>query len=129
MTQPPSDDTPVTDTEEGKKTTKWVLPDYWLCPGLPLYTGRKRQQADRDPYEIYNVAARTITRCIDLWCNVDQVISTTQLIQQDEASRHGNLDEDDAAREVREKLLKDMYALFTYRNPNDTDHYLTAPPS
>jgi hypothetical protein len=80
-----------------------------LCHS-PFY--RKHQQAD--PYEIYNIAARTITQCIDLWCNVDQVISTTQLIRQDEASQHGDLDEDDAAREVREELLKDMYVLFTY---------------
>lgn len=55
------------------------------------------------------MAARTITRCVDLWCDVDAVIRIVQLVQQDEASRLGDLDEDTAARQVREERLETLY--------------------
>ncbi|KAH7881914.1 hypothetical protein F5I97DRAFT_1991406 [Phlebopus sp. FC_14] len=59
-----------------------------------------------DPHEVYLAAAHAITRCIDLWCDVDKVIKTVQLIQQDTASKHGKLDEDNAARGVHEESLR-----------------------
>ncbi|KAH7881810.1 hypothetical protein F5I97DRAFT_2000613 [Phlebopus sp. FC_14] len=42
----------------------------------------------------------------NLWCDVDKVIKTVQLIQQDTASKHGKLDEDNAARGVHEESLR-----------------------
>ncbi|KAF8436567.1 hypothetical protein L210DRAFT_3647883 [Boletus edulis BED1] len=54
----------------------------------------------------YVSGAHTIARCVDLWCEVDKVIKIVRLLQQDEASKLGELDEDDIAREVREACLQ-----------------------
>ncbi|KAH7887189.1 hypothetical protein F5I97DRAFT_1829612 [Phlebopus sp. FC_14] len=59
-----------------------------------------------DPHEVYLAAIRAITRCIDLWCDVDKVIKAVQLIQQDEASKLGELDEDSTARGVHKQSLR-----------------------
>ena len=49
-----------------------------------------------------------IACCIDFNCDVDSVVKNVQLIQQDEASKHGNLDEDDTERQVREEALSQV---------------------
>ncbi|KAG6369478.1 hypothetical protein JVT61DRAFT_14370 [Boletus reticuloceps] len=67
---------------------------------------RKSRKGKKKGEDNYVLAARTIARCIDLWCDVDKVIKTMRLLQQDEASKHGEFDEDDAEREVREECLR-----------------------
>ncbi|KAG6377893.1 hypothetical protein JVT61DRAFT_14680 [Boletus reticuloceps] len=67
---------------------------------------RKSRKGKKKGEDNYVLAARTIARCIDLWCDVDKIIKTMRLLQQDEASKHGEFDEDDAEREVREECLR-----------------------
>lgn len=51
-------------------------------------------------------AARAITCCIDLWCDVDRVINIALLLLQDKTSKKGNLREDEASKKLREDRLK-----------------------
>ncbi|KAG8215163.1 hypothetical protein J3R82DRAFT_8666 [Butyriboletus roseoflavus] len=66
-------------------------------------------------------AARAIARCINLWCNVDKVIRVAQMLEQDEAGKNGELEEDEASRKLREDRLakydKDTreHYVFTYQ--------------
>ena len=57
------------------------------------------------------LAGRRIARCINLWCELEKVVDIVHAIQQDEASQAGELDEDDAARRVRQAYLDKMYPI------------------
>ena len=50
-------------------------------------------------------AARTIARCVDLWCEVDKVIKVAQMLEQDEASKAGELVEDEGIKKLRTERL------------------------
>lgn len=61
-----------------------------------------------DPHEIYHGAARAITRCIDLWCEVDTVIKKAQMIEEADKSSIGELDEAEPAKDTRDETLSKL---------------------
>ncbi|KAN0080290.1 hypothetical protein V8E55_009856, partial [Tylopilus felleus] len=87
------------------------------------------RSSEDDPLPVskeFILAGRAIARCVDLWCDIEKVISVAQLIAQDEASKAGELEED--------KTIKQYYHI-TYRKilqvtpglaPLITDHSRSA---
>ena len=67
-----------------------------------------RSTNQADTYNEYSAAARNIACCIDLWCDVNKVIKTVQLIEQERASKAGKLKEDDLAKKARKDCLSNM---------------------
>ncbi|KIJ10110.1 hypothetical protein PAXINDRAFT_16860 [Paxillus involutus ATCC 200175] len=61
-----------------------------------------------DLHEEYLVVVRAITRCVDLWCDVDKVIRIGLLIEQDIATMNGELEDDEIMRQVREDRLSEL---------------------
>lgn len=53
------------------------------------------------------LAGRAIAGCVDLWCDVEKVISIAQLIAQDEASKAGELEKDKTIKQVYDDWLKE----------------------
>jgi len=72
---------------------------------------------DQDLHEIYHLCMHNLHV---VRCDVNAVIRIVQLVQQDVASRHGNLEEDDAVREVREECLETLYMSLSHMTPLDS---------
>ncbi|KAG6370181.1 hypothetical protein JVT61DRAFT_12328 [Boletus reticuloceps] len=78
-------------------------------------------EADSPVEKVFISAGRTIARCIDLWCDVEKVITIAKMIEQDEDSKAGKLKEDKTIKQVRDDRLKEYdeearhYYLTTYR--------------
>ncbi|KAG8218888.1 hypothetical protein J3R82DRAFT_4567 [Butyriboletus roseoflavus] len=75
-----------------------------------------------DPHEVYHVAACAITWNIDLWCDVDKVIKMAHLIEQVNASRSSELNEEESAHDAHKEVLstidqesRDLYLRSYYK--------------
>jgi hypothetical protein len=71
-----------------------------------LRSKKVKNKGDND--SIYLSAARTIAHCHDLWCEPDKVFKIARLLHEEEASKYGDLDEDELGREAREDYLNSM---------------------
>lgn len=65
-----------------------------------------KKKGDND--SLYLSAAHTITCCHDLWCEPNKVFKIVHLLQEEEASMYGDLDEDDLGRQACEEYFNNM---------------------
>ncbi|KAF9228985.1 kinase-like protein [Gyrodon lividus] len=63
---------------------------------------------DSEAYKEYKAAARAVTRCVDMFCNVDKVIEVALYVAQEEAARNEELVEDEMDRTRRREYLDAM---------------------
>ncbi|KAG1720077.1 hypothetical protein EDB19DRAFT_2044780 [Suillus lakei] len=62
---------------------------------------------DQVPEE-FLAAARAMARCVDLFCNVEKLLRVGLLLQQEQATENGELEESEAERESRKKRLTSL---------------------
>ncbi|KIJ57755.1 hypothetical protein HYDPIDRAFT_44790 [Hydnomerulius pinastri MD-312] len=84
---------------------------------------------ESDVDEEFKAAARAITRCVDMFCNVEKVIQVVMYIGQEEASRSGELEEDEVDRTRRKKFLNELSSQTTERYKRGYDMLLHLAPS
>ncbi|KAH0826082.1 hypothetical protein J3R83DRAFT_5824 [Lanmaoa asiatica] len=58
--------------------------------------------------EDYKAAARAVTRCVDMFCKPGKVIEMMLHVADQEAAEKGELEEEEAVREAREKFLNEL---------------------
>ncbi|KAG6374560.1 hypothetical protein JVT61DRAFT_3909 [Boletus reticuloceps] len=76
--------------------------------------GKRSSKGVDDPPPVnreFLSAARAITRCVDLWCDIEKVINVATLMEQDEASKAGELQEHKTMRQIHDDRLKALYVL------------------
>ena len=56
----------------------------------------KGSQMDPQDLEELLAAARAVTRCVDIFCEVGQTINVSLLLQQEESAQNGDLLEDES---------------------------------
>lgn len=69
-----------------------------------------RRSSEDDPPSVdkeFISAAHAIACCVDLWCDVEKVISIAKLLAQDEASKAGEVEEDKTVKQARDDRLKE----------------------
>ena len=67
------------------------------------------EDSDSEPdYEEYFLAARAVTRCVDMFCNVNKVIKVILYVRQEEAASKGELEEDPIQSAKRKEYLRSM---------------------
>ncbi|KAG1759755.1 hypothetical protein EDD22DRAFT_955587 [Suillus occidentalis] len=88
----------------------------------------KKKESRIDPCEEYLVAARCITRCIDMFCKIDKVISIGTLLRQCELADAGQLSEDEDDTTHRENQLSKLSQKTRDRFQRNYKHLLELAP-
>ena len=68
----------------------------------------KGSKMDPQDLEELLAAARAVTRCVDIFCEVGQTIDVGLLLQQEESAQNGDLSEDESCTTARTKVLSKM---------------------
>ncbi|KAG2093896.1 uncharacterized protein F5147DRAFT_820813 [Suillus discolor] len=68
----------------------------------------KENNSELEVQEEYLAAARAMARCTDLFCNVEKLLRVGLLLQQEQATENGELEESEAERESRQKRLASL---------------------
>lgn len=89
---------------KGKCYCDDILPWGYLI--IPWRSKKAKKKGNND--SLYLSAACTIARCHDLWCEPDKVFKIVRLVQEEEASKNGDIDDDDLGREAHEEYLSNM---------------------
>ena len=72
----------------------------------------KGSKMDPQDLEELLAAARAVTRCVDIFCEVGQTIDVGLLLQQEESAQNGDLSEDESCTTARTKALSKMWVFF-----------------
>jgi hypothetical protein len=68
----------------------------------------KENNSEFKVQEEYLAAARAIACCINLFCNVEKLLRVGLLLQQEQATENGELEESEAECESRQKRLASL---------------------
>ena len=72
---------------------------------LLLFAIYRKVKTSEDLDEECLAAARTMARCVDLFCKIEKVIRVGLLLEQDEAAERGELEEKEGDKDSRRKSI------------------------